>query len=113
MASIAVELTLTEFSLPQESNAPLTGESQSQNAISTSSLRRLDLDEQEYGWREQELAESLRIPANMGSEIEQANLPRADGGMDAWLFLAGCFTIEALVWGESECFFCRRVFIVV
>jgi hypothetical protein len=33
-------------------------------------------------------------------EIEQANLPRADGGKEAWLFLAGCFTIEALVWGK-------------
>ncbi|KAI9873805.1 MAG: hypothetical protein M1830_010590 [Pleopsidium flavum] len=27
------------------------------------------------------------------------SLPRADGGKDAWLFLAGCFTVEALVWG--------------
>lgn len=37
-------------------------------------------------------------------EIEQASLPRADGGKDAWLFLAGCFTIEALVWGKSGLF---------
>lgn len=27
------------------------------------------------------------------------SLPRADGGKDAWLFLAGCFFVEALVWG--------------
>ena len=27
--------------------------------------------------------------------------PQADGGKDAWLFLAGCFTIEMLLWGES------------
>jgi hypothetical protein len=26
-------------------------------------------------------------------------LPPADGGKDAWLFLAACFIIEALVWG--------------
>ena len=26
--------------------------------------------------------------------------PRPDGGKDAWLFLAGCFTIEMLLWGE-------------
>ncbi|RFU26217.1 hypothetical protein B7463_g10120, partial [Scytalidium lignicola] len=32
-------------------------------------------------------------------EVEQANLPQADGGRDAWLFLTGCFMIEALVWG--------------
>ncbi|KAF4628960.1 hypothetical protein G7Y89_g9186 [Cudoniella acicularis] len=31
-------------------------------------------------------------------ENEVANLPRADGGRDAWLFLAGCFVFEALVW---------------
>ena len=26
--------------------------------------------------------------------------PRVDGGKDAWLFLAGCFVFEALVWGK-------------
>ena len=31
---------------------------------------------------------------------QEFSLPRADGGTDAWLFLAGCFMIEALVWGE-------------
>lgn len=30
----------------------------------------------------------------------QTPLPRADGGKDAWLFLAGCFAIEALTWGK-------------
>ena len=33
--------------------------------------------------------------------IEQASLPRVDGGKAAWLFLAGCFAIEALTWGKS------------
>jgi hypothetical protein len=32
--------------------------------------------------------------------IHEFSLPRADGGKQAWLFLAGCFFIEALVWGE-------------
>jgi hypothetical protein len=33
---------------------------------------------------------------------EKGNIiPRADGGRDAWLFLAGCFVFEALIWGES------------
>ena len=31
---------------------------------------------------------------------QEFSLPRADGGKDAWLFLAGCFMIEALVWGK-------------
>jgi len=34
-------------------------------------------------------------------EHERVSLPRADGGKDAWLFLAGCFCIEALTWGKS------------
>lgn len=29
-------------------------------------------------------------------EIEQVSRPEIDGGKDAWLFLAGCFCIEAL-----------------
>jgi hypothetical protein len=28
------------------------------------------------------------------------SLPRPDGGKDAWLFLAACFVVEALVWGK-------------
>ena len=31
---------------------------------------------------------------------EHVSPPKADGGRDAWLFLAGCFCIEALTWGE-------------
>jgi hypothetical protein len=28
------------------------------------------------------------------------SLPQADGGKDAWLFLAAAFFVEALVWGK-------------
>lgn len=28
------------------------------------------------------------------------SLPQADGGKGAWLFLAACFIVEALVWGK-------------
>jgi hypothetical protein len=31
------------------------------------------------------------------AEEYERNLPRADGGVDAWLFLAACFVVEALV----------------
>ena len=39
------------------------------------------------------------------------SLPQADGGRDAWLFLAACFVVEALVWGrysssEFAAFYC-------
>ena len=29
-------------------------------------------------------------------------LPTVDGGKDAWLFLAACFVVEALVWGTTS-----------
>lgn len=32
-------------------------------------------------------------------ERQVSALPPVDGGKDAWLFLAACFAIEALVWG--------------
>jgi len=35
-------------------------------------------------------------------EHRRVSLPRADGGKDAWWFLAGCFLIEALTWGEHD-----------
>ena len=31
---------------------------------------------------------------------QEFSLPPVDGGKDAWLFLAGCFVTEALIWGE-------------
>jgi hypothetical protein len=40
------------------------------------------------------------MQSNNGS-IHEFSLPRADGGKQAWFFLAGCFFVEALVWGES------------
>lgn len=36
---------------------------------------------------------------------ELQSLPRADGGKQAWLFLTGCFLLEALVWGTIPPFF--------
>ncbi|KAF4635406.1 hypothetical protein G7Y89_g2692 [Cudoniella acicularis] len=45
----------------------------------------------------EELAQDLiEVSAPHGPEF---SLPQADGGKDAWLFLAACFVIEALVWG--------------
>lgn len=49
------------------------------------------------------------VPSNHAHEHSQSgneqlhefSLRRADGGKDAWLFLAGCFTLEALIWGTS------------
>ena len=49
-----------------------------------------------------------RLPGYEEShEHEHASLPKADGGKDAWLFLAGSFCIEALVWGEEILILCH------
>jgi hypothetical protein len=32
---------------------------------------------------------------------QEFSLPPVDGGKDAWLFLAACWAVEALVWGGS------------
>lgn len=32
-------------------------------------------------------------------DLQTRILPPVDGGRDAWLVLAGCFVLEALVWG--------------
>ncbi|KAL2201003.1 major facilitator superfamily domain-containing protein [Corynascus similis CBS 632.67] len=39
-----------------------------------------------------------------GNELEMPGLPPVDRGKDAYLFLAACFLIEALVWGFTFCF---------
>lgn len=39
-------------------------------------------------------------PTEEASGRLEFSLPQADGGRDAWLFLAACFVVEALVWGE-------------
>ena len=47
------------------------------------------------------------VPRNTSTDTEdrqllEFSLPRVDGGKDAWLFLAGCFTLEALIWGKCH-----------
>ena len=37
----------------------------------------------------------------VSSNPNDSSLPAVDGGRDAWLFLAACFVVEALVWGKN------------
>lgn len=50
-----------------------------------------------------ENGQSQLDPTNLhqeeGTRGLEFSLPHADSGKDAWLFLAGAFAIEALVWG--------------
>jgi len=44
--------------------------------------------------------QQVLIEQNFGPAPDQSrSISRADGGRDAWLFLAACFMVEALVWG--------------
>jgi hypothetical protein len=74
---------------------------QTQSAISRESIP-IDTGDAEDAWQTEQ-----QLPSDVG-EREQINLPKADGGKEAWLFLCGCFTIEALVWGRSDCLFLRE-----
>lgn len=55
--------------------------------------------------------EEIPVPQTANTDLENGplastnvpgigNNPRVDGGRDAWLFLAGCFVFEALIWGK-------------
>lgn len=68
---------------------------QPQNSISRDIIA-VDPRDPEDAWHPEQ-----QVPADIG-EREQVHLPSADGGREAWLFLCGCFTIEALVWGMFE-----------
>lgn len=37
---------------------------------------------------------------NDAYNAERSTIPQADRGKEAWLFLTGCFCVEALLWGE-------------
>lgn len=49
------------------------------------------------------LLQDIAEEDDAGSKQDRS-LPPVDGGKDAWLFLAGCFTIEMLLWGTLLCY---------
>lgn len=50
----------------------------------------------------EELGDRPQLEEHNSSNGHEFSLPQADGGKDAWLFLAACFIVEALVWGKFE-----------
>jgi hypothetical protein len=42
----------------------------------------------------------IALPIEEHLNRPEFSLPQADSGRDAWLFLAACFVVEALVWGR-------------
>lgn len=74
-------------------------------ASSQIELHRFEDTHQTSGvWQDQ-----IRTVSDAEAELDSPNspalhefsLPPVDRGKDAWLFLAACFVIEALVWGMS------------
>ena len=52
-------------------------------------------DYQSYGATDSRISS----PGTADDDYE-SKLPRTDRGWSAWLFLAGCFWLEGLVWGK-------------
>ena len=45
--------------------------------------------------------DSRKSGPNTADDDDESKLPPTDRGWSAWLFLAGCFWLEGLVWGKS------------
>ena len=62
---------------------------------------------QSSGYKEPGLVTTQRrhAPRENDRPLQEFSLPGVDGGKYAWLFLAGSFTIEALVWGKLYHFY--------
>lgn len=87
------------LSLPAQAESSTREPNTSTVALKSREARNVQDNSFELTWTDEERT----TPPN--EEVEQASLPRADGGKDAWLFLAGCFMIEALVWGKLSTLF--------
>jgi hypothetical protein len=46
-----------------------------------------------------ESLEELNASNHEPADVNLISLPRADGGKDAWMFLASCFVLEMIIWG--------------
>ena len=55
----------------------------------------------DYNVNDESPIETQGSPTQVRQYEIHSNLPTVDGGREAWLFLAGSFFIEALVWGKS------------
>lgn len=66
---------------------------------------------------------TVAVPNDEGQDLETLNvfgraedgevfsLPPADGGKDAWLFLASCVVFEAVSWGKSVAMVAQNPFL--
>lgn len=70
---------------------------------SASELALVDLNRAQTSGYEEDTQNSLFRRGFRASELDRGqssvNLPQADRGRRAWLFLAGSFMVECLIWG--------------
>jgi hypothetical protein len=61
----------------------------------------MEVELSDLSHRERQALQSLQSLESPSQDRPGDLLPPADGGKDAWLFLASSFVIEALVWGKA------------
>jgi hypothetical protein len=84
--------------MTSSSTSELSDLSRSSSDESSSAQKKEDISIEPAGL---EAGKTTDTDVETGEGNEHSDLPRADGGRKAWLFLAGCFVFEALVWGKS------------
>lgn len=107
-SSILVPESIASSGSELEKWQPSRSVTSAESAASSVRIGEKDLEKQETVSPKPYVDPKARaaIPV-LGTESEHASpreqeriIPPADGGSGAWLCLAGCFGIEALVWGK-------------
>lgn len=66
-------------------------------------LRNISIPEEQHSHHSQQgqVEDTHYQGQDDGENLFHVHVPPPDGGRHAWLFLAGCFLMEALLWGKS------------
>ena len=84
-----------ELDHSQAYSTEMASDTESEIAIQSSINQAFD-----YNVNDESPIETQGSPTQVRQYEIHSNLPTVDGGREAWLFLAGSFLIEALVWGK-------------
>ena len=79
---------------PQASSIEMASDTGSENVLHTVNQAF------DYDADDEPPIETRGSPIQVRQHENHSTLPTVDGGSEAWLFLAGSFLIEALVWGK-------------
>lgn len=100
----AVEKPSTSFSVTTPSSPTFTNTPPSNHNVSSSPADDSENSKGEDGFPRVVEVGQYDAEAQQGDpdQDQSYHLPPVDTGKDAWLFLAACFVMEAMVWGESS-----------